>query len=169
MTFQSRYRAAFHFRYSGRLSSRTIGICFNLVIERLFISGTDVHPSAAAVHPKFQSRYRAAFHFRLASRNSQSRYLTGFNLVIERLFISGCKVSPSAVTMSVSISLSSGFSFQVSVPRAGIGVAFRWFQSRYRAAFHFRRIAITYEYVVWKCFNLVIERLFISGTLGGWR
>ena len=87
----------------------------------------------------FQSRYRAASHFRNTD-NSIPHNLS-----------------------KVSISLSSGFSFQgkeYTVLHPGL---FR-FQSRYRAASHFRlsgecqscRAAQT-------CFNLVIERLLISG------
>ena len=64
----------------------------------------------------------------------------------------------------VSISLSSGFSFQAKAlvdlrnPSAGV------FQSRYRAASHFRAfMGIGPDFVGFACFNLVIERLLISG------
>ena len=68
------------------------------------------------MHPpmiSFQSRYRAAFHFRSESLRRGSESHPRFNLVIERLFISGTRCEPSRVSStSVSISLSSGFSFQ---------------------------------------------------------
>ena len=88
---------------------------FNLVIERLLISG----PS---------------------SRQFWQTCLSSFNLVIERLLISGggrrWQLRPRT---SVSISLSSGFSFQETL-------------SRYRL-----------HSLPSLCFNLVIERLLISG------
>ena len=84
--FPSRYRAASHFRgYCG--VCRGSWVCFNLVIERLLISGTPRRLSAASVR---------------------------FNLVIERLLISGRLGTALWRAFDVSISLSSGFSFQVS-------------------------------------------------------
>ena len=114
---------------------------FNLVIERLLISGA---AEAAGADAPAQS----------------------FNLVIERLLISGLhRFLIMSSFREVSISLSSGFSFQASsVPR----LCSRWFysfnlvierllisgayeiatvlaliefQSRYRAASHFRKSA----------------------------
>ena len=69
-------------------------------------------------------------------------------------------------TEHVSISLSSGFSFQADAtdsPRSLPAVA--WFQSRYRAASHFRphREEVLGE-TSSSSFNLVIERLLISGV-----
>ena len=139
--FQSRYRAASHFR---SFQSR--------------------HPRYTS-SPSFQSRYRAASHFRLVFLRRGNRFLVGFNLVIERLLISGIRhignsyprffvvsislssgfsfqdismlLAPSS-SLSVSISLSSGFSFQVaSSVRTGQVIVV--FQSRYRAASHFRQ------------------------------
>ena len=86
--------------------------CFNLVIERLLISG--------ALH------------------QSCPHTVISFNLVIERLLISGIRdTSLCDMRPMVSISLSSGFSFQVKSARHRPIVA-EWFQSRYRAASHFR-------------------------------
>ena len=163
--FQSRYRAAFHFRVgrprltlvymlivSISLSSGfsfqvklhvflldVLANCFNLVIERLFISGCafwilrksfcgfqsryraashfrhciDDTPSPRA--QMFQSRYRAASHFR-RRLDSHKPHKLSFNLVIERLLISGNTGGESgSARIDVSISLSSGFSFQVTV------------------------------------------------------
>ncbi len=214
MSFQSRYRAAFHFR-PGRLFviRRPSEIRFNLVIERLFISGM--------------------------KRSLRTRSTTGFNLVIERLFISGTRpeVDSYFSTISVSISLSSGFSFQANADYVGYSfeqvsislssgfsfqdsdcrvgqtqfdvsislssgfsfqvprtfwrtstprlcfnlvierllisgascsresIAARMFQSRYRAASHFRCASSLNIIVTFMCFNLVIERLLISGGL----
>ena len=185
--FQSRYRAASHFRFNcirGRIQH--IG-CFNLVIERLLISGT---LGLSNVFP-----------------------VIGFNLVIERLLISGRHCTKVVQTPSlVSISLSSGFSFQVAGTVDAIGAillrfnlvierllisgggarathdALHEFQSRYRAASHFRsifqggrgaerRVSISLSSgfsfqatqllrqvpSLERCFNLVIERLLISG------
>ena len=63
---------------------------------------------------EFQSRYRAASHFRSAPRRlGYPPQLLRFNLVIERLLISGPPQFIVADHRSdVSISLSSGFSFQ---------------------------------------------------------
>ena len=87
---------------------------FNLVIERLLISGT--------------------------RRGCKTCVIPCFNLVIERLLISGPRIGESTrhSPVTVSISLSSGFSFQGSV-----------------SGFLNRRVRA--------CFNLVIERLLISG------
>ena len=89
--FPSRNRAAFHVRATQSRMYHPWGtsVCFHLVIERLLISGT--------------------------VRLADGVRLPRFNLVIERLLISGrpggkgCHPSPTRV----SISLSSGFSFQV--------------------------------------------------------
>ena len=112
--FQSRYRAASHFRLprtSRRARYRLT--CFNLVIERLLISG------AALREPRIYPR-------------------RCFNLVIERLLISGDELhSHHPSPHLVSISLSSGFSFQVQ-PVYFIDYVISMFQSRYRAASHFR-------------------------------
>ena len=113
--FQSRYRAASHFR--------------NLPSE-----------SAQCLIIVFQSRYRAASHFRTDASPVKPLPLSGFNLVIERLLISGFPndVDMGGCVLPVSISLSSGFSFQVHPCHPG-GHPFR------------------------RSFNLVIERLLISG------
>ena len=137
--------------------------CFNLVIERLLISGLASFNSAgrrrflfqsryrAASHFRrspdcatspyisFQSRYRAASHFRFAGNWVRTLSMVGFNLVIERLLISGQAQFQTDwdTIVGVSISLSSGFSFQGSRRiRYGTGMS---------------------------SFNLVIERLHISG------
>ena len=134
--FQSRYRAASHFRFASDVpgrSDRSVSISlssgfsfqgrrppwppaglesFNLVIERLLISGQD------------KGKLKTSLSMR-------------FNLVIERLLISGQNGSDLNAYQQVSISLSSGFSFQASgenaIPAHG------------------------------ESFNLVIERLLISG------
>ena len=94
--FQSRYRAASHFRFStgGRdtidaivsislssgfsfqdvwvsASNWSELIRFNLVIERLLISGNTASGPSVKDVVQFQSRYRAASHFRLSSTSSQ--------------------------------------------------------------------------------------------------
>ena len=113
--FQSRYRAAFHFRFTGNSFEAVVGIM------------------------PFQSRYRAAFHFRQGGVSRLDIRYPGFNLVIERLFISGTDANAALTAPTiVSISLSSGFSFQ------GNGC---------HILLHFQS----------QGFNLVIERLFISG------
>ena len=63
--------------------------CFNLVIERLLISGS--------MHRSLPNR----------------AFRVSFNLVIERLLISGLRDRGDTECLGVSISLSSGFSFQV--------------------------------------------------------
>ncbi len=85
--FQSRYREAFHFRSGGTECRDGGAFRFNLVIERLFISGSSepgeldssssfnlvierlfisgqIRVATAFVRFTFQSRYREAFHFR---------------------------------------------------------------------------------------------------------
>ena len=139
-TFQSRYRAASHFRRLLRFGVPLRGDRFNLVIERLLISGQ--------------------------ARLTDAELNLGFNLVIERLLISGLKTFiKKRLRIPVSISLSSGFSFQVekygsqtvtferdvSISLSS-GFSFQdksnqtpqvislSFQSRYRAASHFRSV-----------------------------
>ena len=134
---------------------------FNLVIERLLISGKSVSTSTGGAS-RFQSRYRAASHFRLKFQTAIFCWMSSFNLVIERLLISGAAISwDGREVLQVSISLSSGFSFQeyfasalpsldgVSISLSS-GFSFQAnqrqlnaspdckFQSRYRAASHFR-------------------------------
>ena len=86
---------------------------FHLVIERLLISGRLARHSPRPL-PPFQSRYRAASHFRRHS------------------------VHVFRHRHSVSISLSSGFSFQENTGQITCNFNLT-FQSRYRAASHFRR------------------------------
>ena len=186
--FQSRYRAAFHFRPADAPRHRPI-YCFNLVIERLFISGasTRSHRTRAI---SVSISLSSGFSFQdIAQPSGHLEPLRCFNLVIERLFISGHCGDLHRQFLSVSISLSSGFSFQgvgctsggcrhglVSISLSS-GFSFQDagprafdrhhqpFQSRYRAAFHFRPQGSTLSCGgLGSRFNLVIERLFISGT-----
>ena len=106
--------SGFSFQVKSHIKRRNAIKGFNLVIERLLISGSQQWEYHTYVYIEFQSRYRAASHFR---------------------FYGMCQPAP---VFLVSISLSSGFSFQVSF----------W---RIRHPIGFRR------------FNLVIERLLISG------
>ena len=136
----------------------------------------------------FQSRYRAASHFRAVTASVASCCAPSFNLVIERLLISGPeRKEPNGAFVEVSISLSSGFSFQgLTAPQCRMRnimkfqsryraashfrmteyVVMQWirltFQSRYRAASHFRDILTLLQRLELR-FNLVIERLLISG------
>ena len=114
--FPSRYRAASHFRVP-LLSYTTIYLwpSFHLVIERLLISGALLAGGENHVHGSF-------------------------HLVIERLLISGRLPSsqPGTKWFGVSISLSSGFSFQGAFGTQ-TWCAGCMFPSRYRAASHFRR------------------------------
>ena len=64
MEFQSRYRAASHFRNITESQTYSLDLSFNLVIERLLISGGYWTVPVRIGH-EFQSRYRAASHFRL--------------------------------------------------------------------------------------------------------
>ena len=209
--FQSRYRAASHFRSPWSGGARRTCKGFNLVIERLLISGAwFLHASAKQL--KFQSRYRAASHFRenrggTPSRGRvqfQSRYRAASHfregpsrrcLTIWSVSISlssGFSFQGSQFTLhlkrfQVSISLSSGFSFQEHAKR--LSMPSYQFQSRYRAASHFRQMGTTrtrrqmgkfqsrYRAASHfrltglstmkssSRFNLVIERLLISGKL----
>ena len=113
---------------------------FNLVIERLLISG-----QVPLVTRKTED---VCFSFNLVierllisggmSTNSCLSFRTSFNLVIERLLISGKSGGVSLPTCNlVSISLSSGFSFQERGAIVADAPLFA-FQSRYRAASHFR-------------------------------
>ena len=115
-----------------------------------------------AVAMVFQSRYRAASHFR--GKHSSGKQSVGyrFNLVIERLLISGERGFVGAVIgVVVSISLSSGFSFQ--------GVCdgddcYRLVSISLSSGFSFQVDALTrIAHEDRQSFNLVIERLLISG------
>ena len=111
---------------------------FNLVIERLFISGMSCLSRSAISLCKFQSRYRAASHFRGSRRISRSDSI----MFQSRYRAASHFRSPPHPTIS---SISSKF------------------QSRYRAASHFRDGETPALSGVWIGFNLVIERLLISG------
>ena len=165
LLFQSRYRAASHFRDNRFIGhalathvsiSLSSGFSFQGNVLSLHGSGTAAFQSRyrAASHfrssavrcvsksRKFQSRYRAASHFRGAHWRGRGSEKSGFNLVIERLLISG-------PTASVLLAPSSSF------------------QSRYRAASHFRAEITPRLTASSSCFNLVIERLLISGDCVG--
>ena len=113
--FPSRNRAAFHVRATQSRMYHPWGtsVCFHLVIERLLISGCSCNALWFAAHV-FQSRYRAASHFRGCHPSPHVTLYISFNLVIERLLISGCPRGQDTKPgrPNVSISLSSGFSFQ---------------------------------------------------------
>ena len=191
--FQSRYRAASHFRANLSIKdenklkvsiSLSSGFSFQVLI---FLS------RLGRARKSFQSRYRAASHFRDKSRSGTKPCFCSFNLVIERLLISGIDVDSEVGNLLdlVSISLSSGFSFQeptspdmrgqrflVSISLSS-GFSFQGlsaphetrlmllFQSRYRAASHFRSPRHRFQCAPQLRFNLVIERLLISGLVDG--
>ena len=217
--FQSRYRAASHFRivtgfskgrwYAGVSISLSSGFSFqghlllkpvrryqrfNLVIERLLISGNSVVTQSPMSSFQFQSRYRAASHFRFKCNHFVPFRIhvsislsSGFSFQVARHRIvmpipysvsislsSGFSFQEwqtpnlKSTTTTVSISLSSGFSFQVQLlseiaKRAPLSVSislssgfsfqvvdnYQWtlqspsmFQSRYRAASHFRAVVV---------------------------
>ena len=162
---------------------------FNLVIERLFISG-DSRVSTETGILSFQSRYRAAFHFR-GSSGSAGCFHSSVSISLSSGFsfqgmpcagLDKTRITPVSISLSsgfsfqvgkelggaclqgfVSISLSSGFSFQEGDYALLRGVLRCVFQSRYRAASHFRAAATANPRACSTRFNLVIERLLISG------
>ena len=164
--FPSRYRAASHFRPTA-FHTQTQRSRFNLVIERLLISGKGIYFVDTVATAMFQSRYRAAFHFRLALLPARRETLRRFNLVIERLFISGGRQwhAHRCGSVIVSISLSSGFSFQAHPSQKSRGVPSPSFNLVIERLFISGRRAISGENGRLTGFNLVIERLFISGRL----
>ena len=113
------------------------GVSFNLVIERLFVSGpcNRMHWCIVSL---VSISLSSGFSFQAWEASAGAELHKGFNLVIKRLFISGPVRGHEQVQIVVSISLSSGFSFQdrchTMLPNDTTS------------------------------FNLVIERLFISGT-----
>ena len=143
LLFQSRYRAASHFR-AGASSMFTIQKC------------------------SFQSRYRAASHFRsdALSASVTARYLFQSRYRAASHFRRLCRPATSPA-YHVSISLSSGFSFQVERESPKRQQPCPTFQSRYRAASHFRITIRCGAGAMRYRFNLVIERLLISGLQYG--
>ena len=164
--FQSRYRAASHFREeAGAVWHRHRRQSFNLVIERLLISGTRGSlPSASPI--SFPSRYRAASHFRQRCRLPHWKYRR-FHLVIERLLISGKQEllserdalefqsryraashfrSPEQRKKATEVQFQSRYRAASHFRRKG-NFGIQWlvpsFQSRYRAASHFRVVGMT--------------------------
>ena len=113
--------------------------CFNLVIERLLISGASCATSRS-VQFLFQSRYRAASHFRSSSARILQQRLPAFQ----------------------SRYRAASHFREVSLVYRGANPEF---QSRYRAASHFRLSALRARMCFICSFNLVIERLLISGIL----
>ena len=113
--------------------------CFNLVIERLVISGIRAQMWLTRIE-LFQSRNRDAFHFKLQMARMQMMRICSFNLAIEMLFISSCMewVELSQLDI-VSISQSRCFSFQVDVMTKPQTRVYK-FQSRNRDAFHFKAV-----------------------------
>ena len=135
---------------------------FNLVIERLLISGGVLSMTPHTLIYVSIS-LSSGFSFQGTHQQSGMLWLPSFNLVIERLLISGPSfLINSSIWIRVSISLSSGFSFQGGHPDWG-STAEILFQSRYRAASHFRAIGAWWDIQAVTSFNLVIERLLISG------
>ncbi len=114
--FPSRNRAAFHVRATQSRMYHPWGtsVCFHLVIERLLISGQA--ESFFTRQPKhvFQSRYRAASHFRfLSSRSRSIATADNVSISLSSGFSFQAVFAPATRALHrVSISLSSGFSFQ---------------------------------------------------------
>ena len=137
-SFQSRYRAASHFRSVPGVPLAGGGYCFNLVIERLLISGVRGLQTARRGPGSFNlviERLLISGHARLSVDNAR---MLSFNLVIERLLISG--------DSQVDTWLEHDYSFNLVIERlliSGIGN-------------HYITLARI-------SFNLVIERLLISG------
>ncbi len=139
--FQSRYRAAFHFRLNSQPGSRLLLSCFHLVIERLFISGTRNKPT------KKRGYYEVSISLS-----------SGFSFQAHRV---GC----INIVFDVSISLSSGFSFQ-AWQRDYRHCAERYVSISLSSGFSFQvnlRVDIQSPHTL--RFNLVIERLLISGVV----
>ena len=161
--FQSRYRAASHFRGKPLTASQkkeqvSISLSSGFSFQDRILPVHRWHPG------KFQSRYRAASHFRFnqarcinACSKFQSRYRAASHF--RQTVCCAC-----VRLHHVSISLSSGFSFQVPTlhpalppphvrfnlvierllisglsPAATLTPQSLMFQSRYRAASHFRK------------------------------
>ena len=166
LLFQSRYRAAFHFRLSALgTQPRAKRLGFNLVIERLFISGVSI--VFVYDDPFFVSiSLSSGFSFQGREKSQRTTYVDSFNLVIERLFISGISAASSrlAASPTVSISLSSGFSFQAAV--AGTPAdCLSHVSISLSSGFSFQDCTLTLTLGASPSFNLVIERLFISGRV----
>ena len=140
VAFQSRHRDAFHFRLPSAYAPQRLSMdSFNLVIERLFISGSTASMLCRQQRLQFQSRHRDAFHFRTGANIPGSHAWYRFNLVIEMLFISGnphltgCHQCHRGFNLVIERLFISGLtSCRMRIRRCG-------------------------------SFNLVIERLFISG------
>ena len=211
--FQSRYRAASHFRLSRYrrvfvssqcrfnlvierllisgalvdLRNPSAGVSFNLVIERLLISGSPSPFFLDRAGQRFQSRYRAASHFRTPSRPCrnnvfmfQSRYRAAshFRSALgghggRRLLRFQSRYRAAShfrywqrprweVGCHVSISLSSGFSFQ-GQKRRHTGLWKKSFNLVIERLLISGTCVLYTDSVLYDSFNLVIERLLISG------
>ena len=112
---------------------------FNLVIERLLISGQVVFLDKSSA-PHVSISLSSGFSFQGARRwLPASRSIACFNLVIERLLISGHVASAGDATelpFQSRYRAASHFRFKRALFRAAM---LSLFQSRYRAASHFRR------------------------------
>ena len=137
--FQSRYRAASHFRSRAFFTSSAEGV-----------------PVSISLSSGFSFQVNRASSIRLV-------IFTSFNLVIERLLISGITAETQpAAWVDVSISLSSGFSFQAGTA-ANVTSSFPVSISL-SSGFSFQvRLELQSGAAAYPRFNLVIERLLISG------
>ena len=161
--FQSRYRAASHFRFGCFVRCVGVAYRFNLVIERLLISGLE--PDAPFDE---RSCFNLVIERLLISGCGGFVGSTGsvlsFNLVIERLLISGpitVFTRVNAIMFQSRYRAASHFRY----PKCHRCENGQGFQSRYRAASHFRSAArFGNSRGVVQRFNLVIERLLISGS-----
>ena len=165
--FPSRNRAAFHVRAPQSRMYHPWGtsVCFHLVIERLLMSGALTQLTELSLYDTLR-----------------------FHLVLKRLFMSGLAnhvflVNPALVSISfssgfscqdhrfdtrlpetcVSISLSSGFSFQVTrKPYQTVAAMHVSISLSSGFSFQVRATPAPARYQL--RFNLVIERLLISGS-----
>ena len=135
---------------------------FNLVIERLLISGQRLQyrRSTSVVSISLSSGF--SFQVRKNKREAGKDENVSISLSSGFSFQGANPRSSRYAAKYVSISLSSGFSFQADGRGAFNASVKEQFQSRYRAASHFRAEPVK-DTVALLRFNLVIERLLISG------
>ena len=163
--FQSRYRAASHFRGIRFCLTVSVYPGFNLVIERLLISCRN--STRNAIVDIFVSiSLSSGFSFQVVYEHGEWHLCIPVSISLSSGF-SFQVISRSDYvtrTISVSISLSSGFSFQENCRKGKLeivcvsislssGFSFQVASARFRRA------------LCCVCFNLVIERLLISGQI----
>ena len=141
-------------------------MCFNLILENLFVS-TNVHVEKRNAHKQSFNLILENLFVSTSRARGTGRRIVGFNLILENLFVSTYdQVKKWVHQYEVSISYLRIFSFQPANrygPQSGIFEV----SISYLRIFSFQLQTAPRQHLHHGGFNLILENLFVSTIQGG--